>query len=85
MVAIPERIAFGIDRIAGPKHRARFIAEVLENELLRREQMAALEEAAGCWKDENHPELAEGSDAFVRHMRNEATRRLEEIQRQTSE
>jgi len=49
--------------------------EVLETELQRRDQLAALEEAAGCWKDENHPELAHGSEAFIRELRNQATHR----------
>jgi hypothetical protein len=82
LVPIPQRIAAGIDKIAGQKHRARFIAHVLATELQRREQLAALEEAAGCWKDENHPELENGSEAFIRELRNLATRRLEETQHQ---
>jgi hypothetical protein len=85
MVPIPQRIAVGIDKIAGQKHRTRFIVELLETELQRREQLAALEEAAGCWRDENHPELAQGSEAFVRELRNAAKHRLKEVQRQTSE
>ena len=76
VVPIPQRLAAGIDRIAGPGHRARFVIEVLENELVRREQMAAPEKAAGCWKDENHPELEGGSEAFIRTLRDEAGRRL---------
>lgn len=85
MVPIPQRIAVGIDKIAGPKHRAHFIVEVLETELLRREQLAALEDAAGCWKDENHPELANGPEHFIRALRDQATHRLQKIQHQTSE
>jgi hypothetical protein len=81
MVPIPQGIAAGIDKIAGQKHRTRFIVEVLEAELQRREQLAALEEAAGSWKDENHPELGKGSEAFIRGLRDQATRRLEKIQR----
>ena len=56
--------------------------EVLRTELQRREQLAGLEEAAGCWKDENHPELAKGSEAFIRELRDQAQHRLEEIQNQ---
>ena len=85
MVPIPQRIAAGIDKIAGQKHRTHFIVEVLETELLRREQLAALEGAAGCWKDENHPELANGPEAFIRALRDRAAHRLEEIQHRTSE
>ena len=85
MVPIPQRIAAGIDKIVGQKHRARSIVEVLEAELQRCEQLAALEGAAKCWKDENHPELANGSEAFIRELRDRATHRLEEIRLQTSE
>jgi hypothetical protein len=84
MVPIPQRIATGIDEIAGQKRRAHFIVEVLETELQRREQLAALEEAAGSWKDEDHPELANGSELFVRELRNRAAHRLHEIQRRIS-
>jgi hypothetical protein len=84
MVPIPQRIAAGIDKIAGSKHRAHFVVEVLETELQRREQLAALDAAAGCWKDEKHPELANGSEEFIRELRSGAGRRLEKIRRQTS-
>lgn len=85
MVPIPQRIAARIDKIAGQKHRAHFIVEVLESELQRHEQLAALEDAAGCWKDENHPELANGTEPFIRALRDKAALRLEKIQHQTSE
>jgi predicted nucleic acid-binding protein len=51
--------------------------ELLETELERRKQLAALAEAAGSWKDENHPELGEGSEAFIRELRDRAKLRLE--------
>jgi hypothetical protein len=85
VIPIPQRIAVGIDKITGPKNRARFVVEVLENELQRREQRAAFHAAAGCWKDEDHPELANGSEAFIRDLRDRAKDRLEEIQQQTSQ
>jgi hypothetical protein len=59
--------------------------EILEPEIQRREQLAALQEVAGCWNDEDHPELANGSEAFLRGMRDEAARRLEKIQGEASE
>jgi hypothetical protein len=58
-----------------------FVVDMLEHELQRCQQLAALKAAAGCWKDEDHPELANGSDAFIRGLRNEAAQRLERIQR----
>ena len=85
MVPIPQRLTASIDKIAGAKHRTRFVVEILEHEIQRREQLAALQEAAGCWKDENHPELADGSEAFVKGLRDEAARRLDKIQQEASE
>ena len=52
-------------------------------ELQRREQLAALEGAAGCWHDEDHPELSRGSEAFIRELRDQAKRRLKEVQSQS--
>ncbi len=43
------------------------------------QQLAALEAAAGAWKDEDHPELAEGGAAYVEKIR--AQDRLLEKQR----
>jgi len=85
MVPIPQKLAAGIDKIAGAKRRARFIVEILEREIQRHEQLAALQEAAGCWKDEVHPGLANGSEAFVKGMRDEAAQRWRKIQQEASE
>jgi hypothetical protein len=57
------------------------VAGVLENELLRREQIAALHKAAGCWSDKDHPELSEGSEAFVRQLRDRSRYQLDELNR----
>jgi hypothetical protein len=45
-------------------------------------QLKAIEQAAGCWKDESHPELAGGSEAWIREMRQESDARLQRLQRQ---
>ncbi len=72
LVPIPPTVIAGIDRIVGHGHRTRVIVELIESELRRREQLAALEDAAGSWKVKDHPELANGSDAWVRQMREES-------------
>jgi len=81
MVPIPARIAAGIDKIAGHRKRTAFVVEVLNREIRRREQLEALEQAAGAWTDANHPELANGAEAWVREMRNASTERLQDIER----
>jgi hypothetical protein len=82
LVPIPPKIAAEIDKIAGHRHRTEFIVDVLEREIRRREQLAALQAAAGSWKDEDHPELANGSEAWIRDMRQESENRFQRLQQQ---
>ena len=81
MVPIPPQVAARIDRIAGPRKRTTFVVEVLEREIGRHEQLEALREAIGAWKDEDHPELAGGSESWVRRMRQESEKRSERIEK----
>ena len=71
LIAIPPPLAAGIDQIAGSKTRTEFIVDVLEREIPRAQQLAALEQAAGCWSDQDHPELADGGAAYVARLRRE--------------
>ena len=82
LVPIPPHLAAAIDKLAGQRQRARFIVELLERELRRREQRDALGEAAGSWEDEDHPELAEGGDKWIREIRRGSAERLDKIERQ---
>jgi hypothetical protein len=80
LVPIPQHLAAAINQVAGPKQRAAFIVNLVEREIRRCEQRDALREAAGAWKDEDHPELAEGGDRWVRAMRQESVRRFEKTE-----
>jgi hypothetical protein len=84
MIPIPARIAASIDKIAGPRKRSAFVVEALGREIRRREQLEALEQAVGAWKDEDHPELASGADTWVRELRDASAERLEKIGRDES-
>jgi hypothetical protein len=42
--------------------RSRFILEAVEERLALEEQVAALEESAGAWSDQNHPEMRTDED-----------------------
>jgi len=53
---------------------------MVEREIWRREQRDVLREAAGSWMDEDHPELAEGADKWVREMRQKSVQRFEKIE-----
>lgn len=82
LVQIPRHLADEIDSLAGEGQRSAFIVELVERELRRRRQLEALESAAGSWKDEDHPELAGGAEAWIREMRREAALRQERLDRQ---
>jgi hypothetical protein len=47
--------------------------------------LQAVEEAAGCWEDASHPELADGSEAWIRQMRKESETRLQRLQQQQAD
>jgi len=82
LVPIPPEVAAQIDKIAGHGHRAEFVVEVLEREIRRREQLAAIQDVTGSWKDEDHPELANGADSWVRQMRQESADGSQRLQEQ---
>src|SRR5207253_10607918 len=58
-----------------------FLTEVARDEILRRQQRNAMRAARGAWKDEDHPELKDGAEAWVSRIRSESEKRFEEIER----
>lgn len=75
-VILPEHLLAEIDRLAGQRGRSAFLAELIEREVQRQKLLAALREARGSWKTEDHPELQDGSGAFVERLRQENETRL---------
>ncbi len=47
----------------------------------RRKLLTALQDARGLWKAKDHPELKDGTDAFVEKLREENETRLRTVQR----
>jgi hypothetical protein len=76
VIQIPPHLAAELDQLAGPGHRSEFAVEVLNREVQRRRLLKIFENKEPIWKDEDHPELAQGSDAWVRQMRQEAEERF---------
>jgi metal-responsive CopG/Arc/MetJ family transcriptional regulator len=70
-VILPEELLIEVDRLSGERGRSAFLANLVEREVQRRKLIAALEKAKGCWKTEDHPELKDGSEAFVDRLRAE--------------
>jgi metal-responsive CopG/Arc/MetJ family transcriptional regulator len=79
-VILPVDVVADIDKLVGKRGRSAFLTEVAREEIQRRQQREALREAAGAWKDEDHPELKDGVEAWVRKMRAESEARFQEIE-----
>src|SRR5580700_9611023 len=78
-IVIPQLLAAEIDTIVGKRGRSAFLAQAAEKELIRLRQIKALEVAAGCWKDKDHPELKQGAARWVKKLRREYDQRLEKV------
>ncbi len=69
-LVFPEDLLQSIDRLVGKRKRSRFVVEATRKELKRIQFLHALKQAAGTWKDENHPDLKEkGTYQWVREQR----------------
>ncbi len=66
---IPMDILNDLSKHVERGQQSRFVAEVLRRELKRLNLETALEESFGTWKDNDHPELKEGTDNFIRKLR----------------
>jgi hypothetical protein len=62
-----------IDRLVGKRGRRAFLTELAQREVLT--------EIAGAWQAEDHPELADGAEAWVRGIRAIDSGRFEELER----
>src|SRR6478672_10390977 len=75
-VSFSEGLLNDIDQLYGKGKRSAFLTAIAEREVRREKQLRALDAAAGCWKDEDHPELKNGAAAWVRELRNSWHTRL---------
>jgi metal-responsive CopG/Arc/MetJ family transcriptional regulator len=61
-VVLPKALLARLREHVPARQRSRFIVEALEERLALEEQVAALEESAGAWSDQNHPEMSTSAD-----------------------
>ncbi len=61
-VVLPRTLLAKLDTYVPARKRSQFIAEAIEDRLALAEQAAAIDESAGAWSDENHPDLRTGDD-----------------------
>jgi hypothetical protein len=79
-VILPVDVVADIDKLVGKRGRSAFITEVARREIKIRQQRDALRAAKGAWKQEAHPELAQGAAAWVRQVRSVDAKRFEELE-----
>jgi hypothetical protein len=75
-IVIPLKLVAEIDAVVGKRGRSGFLTQAAEKELMRLRQIAALEAAAGAWKDKDHPELAQGAAKWTKKLRKEYDQRF---------
>lgn len=80
-IVIPEELAKEIERIAGKRGRSHFLVETAWREVRRLRQLQALREAAGAWKDKDHPELKKGAAHWISKIRREEEKRFRKLVR----
>ena len=80
-VVLPVDLVADIDKLVGKRGRSAFLAELAQREIKIRRQREALREAAGAWKDEDHPELAQGAAAWIEQIRALDNQRFEDLER----
>lgn len=70
-VVLPAEIVAAVDRLAGRRHRSRFLAQAAREKLLREDQGRALRETAGTLSAADYPEWStpEKISAWVRESR----------------
>ena len=61
-ISLPQTLVERFKAYVPPRQRSAFIGKILEEQLAIAEQLQAIEESAGCWRDERHPDMASGGD-----------------------
>ena len=78
-IEISCELAADLDALAGSGNRNEFAAKVLEREVRRERLLNVFANREPIWKDEDHPELAAGTEAWVRGLRLEAEGRFNRL------
>jgi hypothetical protein len=83
MIEFPEELVARIDDEIGAEGRVAFVTEAAEAALRRHRFLQVvkdIKENGPIWKDEDHPELADGSYAYVRKLREEGEKRMQAVE-----
>lgn len=73
-VMLPDDLLAEIDALVGQRQRSAFLVEVLREEVNRRRLLKILDNPEPVLKDTDYPEFRDGSEAWVRRLREEDLR-----------
>jgi hypothetical protein len=66
---LPEDLVEELRKSVPKREQSKVIAEALRKELKRLKLQNALETSFGAWKSEDHPELQQGTETFIKNLR----------------
>ncbi len=66
---LPEYLIEELRKSVPKREQSKVIAEALRKELKRLKLQNALETSFGAWKSEDHPELQQGTEAFIKTLK----------------
>lgn len=77
-ITIPEDVVEEMDSIVKPRSRSRFIADALREHIDHIKFKKAISESLKYpgWKDEDHPELNEGTAEYISRLRSADQERI---------
>lgn len=80
-LVFPTELLGTIDQLVGKRKRSKFVVEAAREKIARERFLKALNEAAGAWTDENHPDLSSNNDIrrYLDRARNSYQERIRGI------
>jgi Arc/MetJ-type ribon-helix-helix transcriptional regulator len=70
-VVLPADLLDDVDALVGPRGRSAFLAEVIREAVNRRRLLDFLSKKEPVLRDDDYPEFRDGSEAWVRRMRDQ--------------
>ena len=61
-ITLPASLFARLEALVPPEQQNRFIVEAVNRQLTFEEQLAAINESAGSWRDENHLDMLTDAD-----------------------
>lgn len=66
---LPGDLIDEMKKAVSKREQSKFVAAALRKELNRLRLEKTLKTSFGAWKDEDHPELKDGTDTYIRNLR----------------